>query len=154
MKMLFVLFCLLGSSQLAMARDYCNGRFAYCVDVPNQLTWLPEADNGDGRHFKLPNSNATILVFGSNTPIVFFYTDSDYLKEKQHQYKAGMTVTYELLKDKTYTASGYRKDGQVFYHVIKVKDGQEAVLHLNYPESEKTKMTSIVKQMARSFKIH
>lgn len=154
MKMLFVLFCLLGSSQLAMARDYCNGRFAYCVDVPNKLTWLPEADNGDGRHFKLPNSNATILVFGSNTPTVFFYTDSDYIKEKQHRYKTGMTVTYELLKDKTYTASGYRKDGQVFYHVIKVKDGQEAVLHLNYPESEKTKMTSIVKQMARSFEIH
>ncbi|PKG36492.1 hypothetical protein [Psychrobacter sp. Sarcosine-3u-12] len=154
MKILLFLFCILSSSHLAMARDYCNGRFAYCVDVPNQLQWLPEADNGDGRHFKLPNSNADILVFGSNTPSVFFYTDSDYLKEKQHRYKTGMTVTYERLKDKTYTVSGYREDGQVFYHVIKVNNGQEVVLHLNYPESEKTKMTSIVKQMARSFKLH
>ncbi len=154
MKILLFLFCILGSSQLAMARDYCNGRFAYCVDVPNQLQWFPEADNGDGRHFKLPNSNADILVFGSNTPSVFFYTDSDYLKEKQHRYKTGMTVTYERLKGKTYTVSGYREGGQVFYHVIKVNNGQEVVLHLNYPESEKTKMTSIVKQMARSFKLH
>ena len=154
MKILLFLFCILGSSQLAMARDYCNGRFAYCVDVPNQLQWLPEADNGDGRHFKLPNSNADILVFGSNTPSVFFYTDSDYLKEKQHRYKTGMTVTYERLKGKTYTVSGYREDGQVFYHVIKVNNGQEVVLHLNYPESEKDRMTKIVKQMARSFKLY
>lgn len=154
MKILLLLFCLLGSSQLAMARDYCNGRFAYCVDVPNQLKWLPEADNGDGRHFKLPNSNATILVFGSYTPKIFFYTDSDYLKEKQHRYTTGMTVTYELLKDKTYTVSGYRKDGQIFYHIIKIDNGKEAVLHLNYPKNEKDRMTKIVQKMARSFELH
>lgn len=154
MRRLFVLFYLLSSSQLAMALEYCNAKFAYCIDVPNQLKWLPEADNGDGRHFKLANSNADILVFGSYTPIVFFYTDSDYLKEKQHQYKIGTTVTYELLKDNTYTVSGYRENGQVFYHIIKVDGGKEAVLHLNYPESEKGRMTKIVKQMARSFELH
>ncbi|WP_201593019.1 hypothetical protein [Psychrobacter sp. Pi2-51] len=154
MKRLFILFCLLSSAQLAMALEYCNAKFAYCVDVPDQLKWLPEADNGDGRHFKLSNSNADILIFGSYTPNVFFYTDSDYLKEKQHRYKTDTTVTYELLKDNTYTVSGYRENGQVFYHVIKVDDGKEAVLHLNYSKNETGRMTKIVKQMARSFELY
>lgn len=154
MKRLLVLFCLLSSSPLAMALEYCNAKFAYCIDVPNQLEWLPEADNGDGRHFKLANSNADILIFGSYTPSVLFYTDSDYLKEKQHRYKTSTIVTYELLTVNTYTVSGYRDNGQVFYHVIKVEDGKEAVLHLNYSKNEKSRMTKIVKHMARSFELY
>ena len=81
-------------------------------------------------------------------------SDSDYLKEKQHRYKTDTTVTYELLKDNTYTVSGYRENGQVFYQVIKVDDGKEAVLHLNYAKNETGRMTKIVKQMARSFELY
>lgn len=159
MKKTVAFACLLGFSQLglsqtALAKEYCNVRFDYCVDVPSQLKWMPEPHNGDGRHFKLSNSPAEVLVYGSHEPVVSDYTDQEFLAAKKREYHAKTTVTYELKKGNTYTVSGNDETGRIYYHVIKVKDGTTAQLHLNYPKSEKQKMNGIVTQMARSFVIY
>ncbi len=62
-------------------------------------------------------------------------------------------VTYELMKGDTYTVSGYDKKGDIYYNVIKAKNGTTAQLHISYPKSERKKMDNIVKQMAGSFRL-
>lgn len=159
MKKTVAFVCLLGLSQLglshaALAKDYCNVRFDYCVDVPSQLKWMPEPTNGDGRQFKLSNSAAEILTYGSYEPMVSDYTDQQFLTTKKREYHANTVVTYERQKGNSYTVSGYDEGGRIYYHVIKVKEGTTAQLHLNYPKQDKQKMNSIVTKMARSFKLY
>ncbi|PNK61233.1 hypothetical protein [Psychrobacter sp. FDAARGOS_221] len=159
MKKTVAFACLVGLSQLAvsqtaLAKEYCNSRFDYCVDVPSQLKWMPESTNGDGRHFKLANSPAEILIYGSHGPSVLDYTDQQYLAAQKRDYHANTVVTYERKKGSTYTVSGYDENGRIYYHVIKVKNGTQAQLAFNYPKSEKQKMDRIVGQMARSFKLY
>ncbi len=142
----FLILCTF--SQLAQAKPYCNTQFNYCFDVPIQLTWQ------GGRSFKLENSKSNIWIYGSYEPSVFFLTDKEFLQQQKHSYHTENTVTYERMKGDTYTVSGYDKKGDIFYNVIKAKNGTTAQLQIIYPKSERKKMDSIVKQMARSFKLY
>jgi hypothetical protein len=53
----------LGSNELKPFKTYTNARFGYSIEVPNDLTAQPEAQNGDGRRF---TGSYVLTVYASN----------------------------------------------------------------------------------------
>lgn len=151
MKAVLCGIALLSCCVWANANTYCNARFDFCVDHPSSLkTQYPESANGDGRVFKLSGSQADIRVYGTNTPSVLYESDKKYLTSLKSEYAAENNVTYAHYTSNSYTVSGYNAAGNIFYDVIKVKNGQAVILHFDYPTSEKKRMAAIIKEMSSS----
>lgn len=144
------LVCLL-AAQSALAGQYCNARFNYCISYPDQLRPQPESDNGDGRHFTLKNSSSSIAVYAANTPSALSQKDAEYLKQVKadaHQHK----VAYESLKGNRYAYSYLTSTDHIFYGWVIVKNGSDYHLEFEYSQSEKATFDPIIKQMTQSLK--
>lgn len=151
-KSLFII-SLATVSTLSYANTYCNARFGFCVDYPNYLIPQPESDNGDGRRFKLAKSSANISASaGYNVSAYGNITGGQYLKEIQQDYRQNYKISYELLKNNSYTVSGYDNNGFIFYQSTKVKGDKHATVYFNYPVSDKAKMNNVIKQMQSSLR--
>ena len=139
------------AAQSAMAGQYCNARFNYCVSYPDTLHPQREADNGDGRHFTLPSSASSIAVYAGNTPGVLGQTDAEFLKQLKsdtHQHK----VAYESFKGNRYAYSYLTPTGHIFYGWVIAKVGSDYHMEFEYPQSEKAAFDPIIKQMTQSLK--
>ena len=71
----YLLLCLLLLTNLVLAKEhhnqYCNARFAYCVDVPDGVIASSiEPQNGDGKLFSVKDTDAVISIYGSLWPSV------------------------------------------------------------------------------------
>lgn len=144
------LVCLI-AAQNAMAGQYCNAKYNYCVSYPNQLSPQRESDGGDGRRFTLKNSPSSIAVYASNAPSALSQTDSEYLnqlKSETHQHK----IAYESLKGNRYAYSYLTPKGNIFYGWVIAKNGSDYHLTFEYPKSEKLAFDRIIKQMTQSLK--
>lgn len=149
---LSTLVCLV-VAQSCIAAQYCNSKYNYCIDYPNNLKPQPEASNGDGRHFTLKNSSASIAVYAGNTPSVLGQTESSYLKQlkaETHQH----SIAYESLKGDRYAYSYLTPTGHIFYGWVIVKDGSDYHLEFDYPQSEKVVIDPMIKQMSQGFKVY
>jgi hypothetical protein len=131
---------------------YHNLRFAYSIDYPKNLLFPQgEAENGDGQKFLSKNTDATLLVFGSNNAL------NQTLEERYHEESRGGTpdtpkrvVTYRVQKDNWYVISGYN-DGKVFYQKTIYRDDVFKTFYFEYDENRKSFYDPIVKQLAKSF---
>lgn len=153
----YLLLCLLLLSNLAVAKheQYCNGRFDYCVVIPDGVVISPiEPQNGDGRLFGVKGTDATIVAYGSLWPSVIGASDEELLQEKQQSVceQSQCRITYQVKKDNYYIASGYYlDDDKIFYQVYRLKNGEEHHLDFTYSKKHKAKMDKILSQMVSSF---
>lgn len=155
----YLLLCLLLSTNLVLAKEhynqYCNARFAYCVDVPDGVIASSiEPQNGDGKLFGVKDTDAVISIYGSLWPSVIDASSEELLQERQQTTCAEnqCRITYQVKKDNYYIASGYYlDDGKIFYQVYRVKNGEEHYLGFLYPKKDKVKMDKIVSKMTSSF---
>jgi hypothetical protein len=148
-KRFWVLWVFLISS--VMAQDsmlhYCNARFAFCIDYPSALRVQTPPDNGDGRTFKSPDGQVTMLVYGSYNS----------LQEKlETRFRAESTssatrkVSYRFFKPDRYAISGL-ENGKVFYEKILFKDDTYKTFLISYPASLKKRYDPITAALAASF---
>ena len=131
---------------------YQNPRFGYSIDYPKNILFPQgNSDSGDGQKFLSKNTDATLLVFGSNN--VFNQT----LEERYHEESRGgmpdapkRVVTYRVQKDNWYVVSGYN-DRKIFYQKTIFHDDMFKSFYFEYDESRKAFYEPIVKQLAKSF---
>lgn len=151
-KSLFII-SLATVSTFSYAGTYCDKQIGYCVDFPNSVTVKEATPQGNGRMFKLAHSNAYIMSSADyNTTSNGILTGVAYLKERQQFYHQYYRVTYELLKNNSYTVSGYDNRGIIFYETIKVKGNRNISIYFEYPTSDKAKMNNVIKQMQGSLR--
>lgn len=106
-----------GLSTVSMAKagqSYCNSKYEYCVDFPDPMQALPEAENGDGRAFRLAGSTADIRVYASTMPLILDMSAQQYFRASQKEQRAKKIPDYELLKADRYVFS-VREGGQITY---------------------------------------
>ena len=132
--------------------DYNNARFGYHVTYPkNLLRPLPEADNGDGRHFQPIAGHAQVLVWGGwAMPDV-----GQTLKGRAQSTlkKCGGKASYELHKAGFEVFSCVLRNGDIFYTKIEQDKGEVVGLELTYPQAEKNRWDPVAAAMAKSLDI-
>lgn len=147
-----VFIALLAAAHSASAQDYCNARFHYCVSYPSTLQAEPEADNGDGRRFSLPGSEAEILVFGSHEEGAA--KPGRFIQSLKAQYRSHHPA-YEKAEGGSYVVS-YREGGTIVYKRYLVLTGKQkgsvAQLSFSYPAAEQAQMKAVIGQMSNSLR--
>lgn len=91
-------------------KQYCNGRFAFCVVYPNDFVAQGESANGDGQVFISGDNEASITVYGSLAVDEFSTLSQRFAVETKE-----IKITYQLKKDNWFVFSGTDKNGMVVY---------------------------------------
>ncbi len=133
------------SSSQVTYNVYHNARFGYKVSVPSSFKWEPEAENSDGRYFRL-NKNNYFCAYGMHN------VDGSTLRQKFNSEKKS-NMKLARMKDNWYVLS--YKDSKGFIHYTKVVayNGGECYGYLEfvYEESYRSYMNPIVTRVARDF---
>jgi hypothetical protein len=150
MKKRFVLLLLLGSSVLAHSsmRQYCNSRFAFCIDYPKNLILQPAPENGDGRTFKSKDGLVKMLVYGSNNSLM---EKLETRFNAESSSSATRKVTYKLFKTDFFVISGV-ENKMVFYQKVLFKNDEYKTFLITYPVTQKKAYDSITVKISASFK--
>lgn len=127
--------------------QYCNSRYAFCLQRPTYL-WMDEAPfNNDGRRFH-DDMGLAVSAYGSYNAL--FYSLKDQMLEDSKDFDR---VTYQTIKNDWYVLSGYQGDniiykktylrGEIFYH-----------LYIIYPYRLKEDYNDIVSHISKSFQVY
>lgn len=151
MPKLFIFFILLLFAKLPICaqvsyENYCNSRFAYCIDYPNALIPQGEAENGDGQKFTSKGSKVSLAVWGQ------FDALSHGIKGKLEMDSKSKKVTYKVLKTNWFIISGYTKEGNIFYQKTMLIDDTFKTFVLEYPPAEKAVYDKVCGRLVSSFK--
>ena len=133
--------------------DYNNARFGYHVSFPRSLLKpLPEADNGDGRHFKPLEGHADVEVYaGWVEPDIGQSLRGEAIARTKEC--AGGKTSYEFKGPNFEVISCPEIDGTILYVKIIQSKGEMAQLKFVYPSSEKAIWDPIAAAMSKSFRI-
>lgn len=150
MKTLFALLIFLSSSVLAHSamRQYCNARFAFCIDYPKNFIMQAAPENGDGRTFKSKDGTVKMLAYGSNNSL---------MEKLETRFNAESTssdtrkVTYKLFKPDFFVISGV-ENKNVFYQKVLFKNDEYKTFLISYPVTQKKTFDPIAVKIAASFK--
>ncbi len=150
MKKSLMLLSLLFSSVLAqsMYKNYCNARFAFCIDYPSTLTMQTPPENGDGRTFKSKDGLVQMLAYGSNNSL---------MEKLETRFNAESTssstrkVSYKLFEPDFFVISG-TENSKVFYEKVLFKNDEYKTFLITYPTTQKKIYDPITAKIARSFK--
>ncbi len=127
---------------------YYNSRFGYEIDFPSPiLKALPEADNGDGRHFDSNDGEIRLSCWGSlkhDTSI-----DDDYKRVLQ---EIGAGCTYKSRKANWFVVSGL-KEGKVWYKRTIELENEFVTFEITYPHELLEYMNPVVSRISKSFKV-
>lgn len=132
-------------------KTYQNARFGYSVRYPGDLLRpLPEADNGDGRHFQPLHGHADVAVWAS-------YSADDTLGSLADQAAQGCTggrASYRVVRDKAVppfmALSCPEPGGQVLYaKALRCKDVTTQI-RFTYPAAEKPTWDPVAAKMSAS----
>ena len=138
----------------AVAGEYCNGTFEYCIEYPDDFVPQPERDAHDGRIFTHAASNAEIRVWASSLPAALDMTTEKYFRQAQKEQRRKHKPDYELLKADRYVYS--LRDGDFIEYVydkaFKGNDGMFYALRFRYPASEQARMAPIIERTTRSLR--
>ena len=153
-QIIMLLFCASLSTIVWADKDhkYCSSRFDYCIDIPAGVT-IYQAES-DEPSFEVDGiKEAVILLFGS-----FDVVDGTTQEKLQcHQVSIcnrGVTchITYEVKKKNYYITSGYFIDSDdIFYDVMRIRNGETHRLYFYYSVNDKEKMAKILQKMVTSF---
>lgn len=136
-------------------KTYCNGRYSYCIQYPNDFKGLGESDNGDGQIFISKDRKAEIRAYAS-----LFDDEYTTLKTNLEYAENRSQITYKVVKKNSFIISGYNSDGHVFYQksILLLKDywghKNTKILHtlvITYPKSQLKKYNNYCKIIANSF---
>lgn len=131
-------------------QTYTNVRFAYSICYPaDVLTAQGEAENSDGQKFLSKDGRGHALVYGSNNALGQSVSEA-YSDEQEVEEKAGIKITYKLLKPNYFVVSGSGK-GKIIYQKTVLAGEVYKTLHLEYPEDQKQAFDSIVSAMSGCF---
>ena len=131
-------------------QTYTNVRFAYSLCYPaDVLTPQGEAENGDGQKFLSRDSRAQALVYGSNNVLDQSVSET-YSDELQADEKAGIKVTYRVVKPGYFVVSGSGA-GKIIYQKTVLVGDVFKTLRLEYPEDQKAVFDPIVSTMSDCF---
>lgn len=132
---------------------YFNQRYGYSIDYPKDLLFPQgESDNGDGQVFLSKNTDAKLLVYGSNNALEQSLEDI-----YREQSRGGMpdepqkVVTYRVLKNNWFVVSGYNA-GKIFYQKTLLHDKQFKTFIFEYDEKQKKIYDPINIRLAKSFR--
>jgi hypothetical protein len=132
-------------------RDYRNDRFGYEVGYPaDLLAPQPEAENGDGRHFKARRGHADVAVWAG-------YANGETLAVaagEAEQTCAGAHASYKVIRTAKrppfMALSCAAPGGQVFYAKAYACDDILTQLQFTYPAAEKATWDPVVTKMSAS----
>ena len=150
MKTLFALLIFLSSSVLAHSamQQYCNARFAFCIDYPSNFVMQAAPENDDGRTFKSKNGLVKMLAYGSNNSL---------MEKLETRFNAESSssdtrkIMYKLFKPDFFVISGV-ENKKVFYQKVLFKNDEYKTFLITYPLSQKKTYDSITAKIAASFK--
>ncbi len=132
-------------------KTYQNARFGYSVRYPGDLLQpLPEADDGDGRHFQALHGHADVAVWAS-------YGADDTLgslADEAAQGCIGGRASYRVVRDHDVppfmALSCLEPGGQVLYaKALRCKDVTTQI-QLTYPAAEKAAWDPVAAKMSAS----
>ena len=132
-------------------KTYQNARFGYSVRYPGDLLQpLPEADDGDGRHFQALHGHADVAVWAS-------YGADDTLgslADEAAQGCIGGRASYRVVRDHDVppfmALSCQEPGGQVLYaKALRCKDVTTQI-QLTYPAAEKAAWDPVAAKMSAS----
>ncbi len=124
-------------------KNYCNGRFEFCVTYPaNLATPQPESANGDGCKMLAKQGKAKITTWGNlaMTFVVEGNADFDKVEELKNDFEAAQKakkVTYKVLKKDWFVVSGTDENGLIFYRKTIHKGLIVITVLIEYPSTEK-----------------
>lgn len=124
--------------------NYCNARFAFCIQRPAFMTAEPPPENGDGQSFRW--GAARLVVSGALDAYVLT------LPEYYAQAQKNLRVTYKVLKPDYYAVSGF-KGNLVVYEYKKLRDGVFFTVYLEYPTAEKATYDPLIKPIVDSLRL-
>ncbi len=125
--------------------QYCNPRYGFCVDYPNNLTMKTAPDNDDGREFH--DSNGFQLIASGINNVL----DDTLETEMKSQSKDIGKITYQVKRKNWFVLSGHIASDIVY---VKTYVGKGAInrLYIKYPAKMKMKYTDTVTKISQSFK--
>jgi hypothetical protein len=132
-------------------KTYQNARFGYSVRYPGDLLQpLPEADDGDGRHFQPRRGHADVAIWAS-------YSADDTLgslADEAAQGCIGWRASYRAVRDRDVppfmALSCLKPGGEVLYaKALRCKDVTTQI-EATYPEAEKATWDPVAAKMSAS----
>jgi len=148
----FCLFLLAITSLTSIAaaqreyESYTNERFYFSIDYPSALfTPEPAPTNGDGRTFS--NEDASLTAWG-NLFLEDLYADMEAVFKsatKNHE------ITYQLLDEDFFVASGFTPEGKVFYTRSDLLNDVVYNFLIEYPKELDYIYDSVTTQVADSY---
>lgn len=150
MKTLFALLVFLSSSVLAHSamRQYCNARFAFCIDYPKNFIMQAAPENGDGRTFKSKDGTVKMLAYGSNNSLMEKLSTRFNAESSSSDTRK---VTYKLFKPDFFVISGV-ENKNVFYQKVLFKNDEYKTFLIIYPVTQKKIYDAVTAKIAASFK--
>lgn len=143
-----LVFLLTSSYTLAQRnyQSYTNDRFHFSIDYPaNLFTPGVEPTNSDGRTFS--NDEASLTAWG-NFFLEDIYADMQAVLDSATE---NYTITYQLVDDDFFVASGLTPEGNVFYRRADLLDGVVYNFLLEYPQEMDFVYDEVTTQVANSY---
>lgn len=139
----FVAVALLTSP--AWADSYANARFGYALTYPAGLfVPQPEADNGDGRHFKALHGSADLAVWGGYNALEQSAGD---IANLAAQDCAPSSKPYRLVMPTLVVVSCPTAPG-VLYHKTYIRADVLTTFELIYPAAEHARWDKVIGKLA------
>lgn len=155
---------LLTSFRTQQRTQYCNSRFQFCMEYPQDFRANGESGNGDGQTFTAKTGGAKITAYGSlalDPRDLDESNDPDPLKYQFKQATDGLKLAYKVIKPNYYIFSALNAKGNIVYcKTVKRKidylatPGTEVLqtLMIEYPPSEQDKYKDYCTYIAGSLK--
>jgi hypothetical protein len=138
-------FASIASPALAQSyKKYCNERYGFCVEYPEDFGMEPAPTNNDGRVF-YDGEGFRFSASGINNVM-----DKTLKSEMLSQEQNFDTVSYRTSGNNWYVLSGL-KENKIIYLKTFVGKGAINHLHISYTSSMKNEYKSIVTRISRSF---
>lgn len=128
---------------------YSNSRFGFDLVLPDALSLVAEADNGDGATFASANGQILLTVWGGHILM------EDFVEEMSGRLELldpeSWNVTLKVITPDSLSFSG-RKDGQVIYvRGIALCENQYALFQLGYPLARLRELDGMVEGLVKGF---
>ena len=92
-------------------QEYCNDRFSFCIQYPENFTGEGESGNGDGQIFLSKDKEAEIRAYGE----LVLEEVKDNFSEEYASAARRIDVSYKVVKPDWFVISGLDKEGRIVY---------------------------------------
>lgn len=128
---------------------YSNSRFGFDLVLPDALSLVAEADNGDGASFASASGQILLTVWGGHIVMDDFVEDMSRRLELLDP--ESWNVTLKVITPDEMSFSG-SKDGQVIYvRAIALCENQYAFFQLGYPLVRLHELDGMVEGLVKGF---